>query len=77
MITEREANFAPAIVAVAMDTKKSPQSLFNLGDSGGADIGCNKDAMIAEAFEARLTRTRTPLADARGSETTSASETDR
>lgn len=34
----------------------SPDALFDLGDSGGSDIGRNKDRMVGEAVAAKQTR---------------------
>jgi hypothetical protein len=30
--------------------KRNPDSIFDLGNSGGSDISTNKDAMLAQAF---------------------------
>ena len=36
----------------------SPAAMFDLGSSGGSDIARNKQAMVAEAFAARLHTSR-------------------
>jgi hypothetical protein len=38
----------------------SPKAVFDLGDSGGSDIGGNKDAMLAAAFTAGRRKPRRP-----------------
>lgn len=41
-------------------SRVDPSVIFNLGDSGGTDIGRDKDALIGEAVSAGLDRSSRP-----------------